>query len=685
MTYVLDPHVNVTIPSQFPQVYNEKGPNFIAFMKAYYEWLEQTGNPLWYSRNFSNIIDIDNTLDQFIIHFKNEYMANIPGNIAANQRLLIKHITDLYLSKGSKRGFELLFRILFNEDIDFYLPSQAIFKLSDNEWSNLQYLEVTDSNYLNELIGTMITSSTGATAIVEDYNKVLVNNKVINVLSLSNVDGEFIYGEPIISPTVNGLTTNNAPIVLGSLQSVSIYNGGIFFKEGDIVNIKGNQSVGVGRVASVTSESGKIVFNIVNGGYGFTMNPQIIVSGGNGTGATFSVGGLSNVQTIIVDTDVFGYYYNTQLESNTAGFTLDLTGVSGTFQVGEVVNAYSNGVSLDFFYSVPANHLLATETLSNTVLGISGLQIVFLDNPSFVVVTGTETALNNANLVAGAVLVGGTSGNKIHVNSVLPKTQYHSNATVTAITGANVTVNFANGYFLPTSVLHGQTSGASGTISATIRNTSWGFPVSGNTNLDTAINNTLTYENLNIGTITRLTMEDPGQNYISNATVSIIEPLVSQLQINDGVGGFWGDDALITATSLYANGIITSLQVLDSGYGFVHDETVVISANGPYIASGSAVVDGLGKSIGSFKNNNSLLSDDQYLQDSYYYQLFSYEIVAERMIDTYEQFVNDLVHPIGYKMFGRFRVKDDQNAVANLTVDSITQYDANGTVIVSES
>ena len=685
MTYVLDPHVNVTIPSQFPQVYNEKGPNFIAFMKAYYEWLEQTGNPLWYSRNFSNIIDIDNTLDQFIIHFKNEYMANIPGNIAANQRLLIKHITDLYLSKGSKRGFELLFRILFNEDIDFYLPSQAIFKLSDNEWSNLQYLEVTDSNYLNELIGTMITSSTGATAIVEDYNKVLVNNKVINVLSLSNVDGEFIYGEPIISPTVSGLTTNNAPIVLGSLQSVSIYNGGIFFKEGDIVNIKGNQSVGVGRVASVTSESGKIVFNIVNGGYGFTMNPQIIVSGGNGTGATFSVGGLSNVQTIIVDTDVFGYYYNTQLESNTAGFTLDLTGVSGTFQVGEVVNAYSNGVSLDFFYSVPTNHLLATETLSNTVLGISGLQIIFLDNPSFVVVTGTETALNNANLVAGAVLVGGTSGNKIHVNSVLPKTQYHSNATITSITGANVTVNYANGYFLSTSVLHGQTSGASGTISATIRNTSWGFPVSTNTNLDTAINNTLTYENLNIGTITRLTMENPGQNYISNATVSIIEPLVSQLQINDGVGGFWGDDALITATSLYANGIITSLQVLDSGYGFVHDETVVISANGPYIASGSAVVDGLGKSIGSFKNNNSFLSDDQYLQDSYYYQLFSYEIVAERMIDTYEQFVNDLVHPIGYKMFGRFRVKDDQNAVANLTVDSITQYDANGTVIVSES
>jgi len=686
MSYIPDPHINTSIPSQFPQIYRDNGPTFIAFVQAYYEWLEQSGNPLWYSRNFYNLIDIDNTMDQFVIHFKNKYMANLPGTVVADQRLLIKHITDLYLTKGSKRGYELLFRILFNEDIDFYLPSQAMFKLSDNEWLEPNYVEVEDSVFLPQLVGQLITtSSSGVSALVEDYNKVLVNNKIIHILHLSNINGDFIKGEPILSPAISNLYPNNAPVVLGSLNSVSILNGGINFNIGDIVNINSNNSVGIGRVSSVTTENGKIVFNIIDGGFGFTTNPQIVVSGGNGTGATFSIGGIANVTTLSVNIDVFGYYYNTVLDSNTSGFTLVLSSVSGTFSVGETVNAFANGISLDFLYPIPANHVISGETLSNTTLGLSGLTITFLDGSNFLTVTGNEANLNNANLTAGAVLIGGTSGSTIHINSVLPKTQYHSNATIVSITGSNVTIDNANGYFLPTSVLHGQSSGASGTITKTIRDTNWGFPVSGNTNMDTPLNNMLTYENLNVGTITRLTLENPGQNYVSNATVSIIEPLVSQLNIPDGFGGYWGDDALISATSQYANGIITSLEILDTGFGFLPDEPVTISGNGLYVASGVAEVDGYGTTLGYFKNNNSFLSDKMYLQDSYYYQLFSYEIVSERALETYEQFVNDLVHPVGYKMFGRFRVSDIQDAAANTTYDSIIQYAANGSIIVSES
>jgi hypothetical protein len=107
----MDNLMNNIIPSQFPLLYKDRGPNFIAFVKAYYEWLESENNPLWYARNFSNFVDIDNTLEQFIIHFKNKYMDSLPINIIANQRLLIKHITDLYNAKGSKRGYQLLFRI----------------------------------------------------------------------------------------------------------------------------------------------------------------------------------------------------------------------------------------------------------------------------------------------------------------------------------------------------------------------------------------------------------------------------------------------------------------------------------------------------------------------------------------------------------------------------------------------
>jgi len=680
----MDVITNQFIPSQFPQFYLDKGPNFVAFVKAYYEWLEQEGNPLYYSRNFGDFHDIDKTLDEFIIHFKNEYMANLPTTVVADQRLLIKHIIDLYSSKGTPRGFELLFRILFNEDIQFYLPSQHIFKLSDNTWVKDAYIEVTDSIYLANLIGLSVySSSSKATALVEDYNVITINNKVINVLHLSNINGEFKFGEQILSTDFAPLTESNAPLIVGSLSSVSIQNGGIFFNVGDIVNIIGSGAGALGRVAAITSENGKIVFDLINGGYGFTMNPQIIVSGGGGTGATFGVGGLVNQTVMSVNIDVINDYYNTQLDIASEGFGLHKSNTVGVFQVGEVVNAYANGIALDFAYLSNTTAGVG-DVLSNATLGITSLQVVAIDNPNFVNLTGSEAQLNNANIVAG-IIVSSNSGASLYVNSVLPKSQYIANGTVTTVNSTVIGVNNANGYFLPTSNLHGQTSGASAYINSTQRYTNWSFPVAGNTNLDTPMWNVLTYETLTIGSISRLIAENPGQDYLTNASVSVIEPLIYQLQIQDGSGGVWGGDANVTATALNANGIMTAIQIEDSGFGYEPNEPVTITSNNVYAASGVAVVDGTGASAGYWKNNNSFLSDENFLFDSFYYQQYSYEIVAPRMLATYERFVNDLMHPVGFAMFGRFKINDNQSSETSLAYTSTIQTAANGSTIISES
>ena len=42
----IEKYVSPFIQSHFPAFYKEYGPNFIAFVKAYYEWMEFTGNPL---------------------------------------------------------------------------------------------------------------------------------------------------------------------------------------------------------------------------------------------------------------------------------------------------------------------------------------------------------------------------------------------------------------------------------------------------------------------------------------------------------------------------------------------------------------------------------------------------------------------------------------------------------------
>ena len=130
----VEKYVSPFIQAHFPSFYKEYGPNFIAFVKAYYEWMESTGNPLQYARSLYEYADIDTTADTFVKYFKNKYMLSIPESVVADKRLLAKHILDLYKSKGSLRAYELLFRILFNEDIQVYIPGDDVFKPSDNRY-----------------------------------------------------------------------------------------------------------------------------------------------------------------------------------------------------------------------------------------------------------------------------------------------------------------------------------------------------------------------------------------------------------------------------------------------------------------------------------------------------------------------------------------------------------------------
>lgn len=55
---------------------------------------------------------------------------------------------------------------------------------------------------------------------------------------------------------------------------------------------------------------------------------------------------------------------------------------------------------------------------------------------------------------------------------------------------------------------------------------------------------------------------------------------------------------------------------------------------------------------GYWKNTDGQLDSDKRLQDSYYYQDFSYDVRTSRAIADYESFVKESLHPAGYKMFG---------------------------------
>ena len=275
----IEDYVSTLVENQFPAFYKDDGPNFILFVQEYFKYLEAEGNTLYYSRNLLEYRDIDKTIDSFVVHFKEKYLKYFPFELAIEDaRFLIKHIMDFYRSKGSERSYEIFFKSVYNTTPEFYYPKEDIFKLSDGTWYKPEYLEVSPSLNTPLLKLKQITGSiTGARAFVEDIITKRINGRYVEVLYLSNVEGTFSTGEIVTiesNPLIEGF-----PVVVGSLSSVDIITGGQNFNVGDILNIvTGSGKGGKIRVTQVSTETGIVEFELIDGGFGFTSNSQVLVS-----------------------------------------------------------------------------------------------------------------------------------------------------------------------------------------------------------------------------------------------------------------------------------------------------------------------------------------------------------------------------------------------------------------------
>jgi len=63
MVQLIEKRISNLIEQQFPSFYQDQGQGFIQFVKAYYEWLEEQDNPLYYSRRLFELRDIDDNID----------------------------------------------------------------------------------------------------------------------------------------------------------------------------------------------------------------------------------------------------------------------------------------------------------------------------------------------------------------------------------------------------------------------------------------------------------------------------------------------------------------------------------------------------------------------------------------------------------------------------------------------
>ena len=521
-------YISNQIQHQFPSFYREEGQNFIAFVKAYYEFLEQEGYPIQLSRDLYELRDVDSTTEAQFSNFIKKYMAGIPKNILGDKKLLEKHILDLYRSKGSISGLRLFFRLIYNEDCDIYIPSKDILKPSDGIWKQRNYIEITDSPVngtfdQKQIIGTQ----SGATAFVDNYSKIFINknNKVVNALYVSSIEGTFLPGEKVWHSEIS---VYDAPFIYGSPVGIDIISAIPYQSNGTVLYSDDGDGLGIKALISSTydagSSNGFINFAVVSGGAGFTTHPSVnVYTGANTTGADANFTGVR-----LINTSTFTY--NTNYIAPVAATAL---------------NAVSYG-----------------------------------------------TTLNNTNL-----------------SSLLA-------AALTNVTGT-------------------------------------------------------------IGTIAGFTGINPGHNYDNFVNVEVRENLIAGYGMLDSNGAVMGADANVSSQVVIGSGIPNGSVVLNSGLGYNRPNQILTFYSDPdtmsTIITGTLVLGGVGTSEGYWQTTQSLLDEDKFIQDSYYYQEYSYEVQVSKSLDKYFDILRETIHPTGNKVFGKVKITHTDGIVVNAIESSVTQ------------
>jgi hypothetical protein len=107
---------------------------------------------------------------------------------------------------------------------------------------------------------------------------------------------------------------------------------------------------------------------------------------------------------------------------------------------------------------------------------------------------------------------------------------------------------------------------------------------------------------------------------------------------------------------LGGNGIggIASLKLTKNGYRYREVPLLDFSNIGDGTAKGTAIISGYEDEHATrWIGDDGFISSANYIQDSLYYQVFSYEIKSGHSVSDWKSYVKRLVHPSGLALFGR--------------------------------
>lgn len=189
---------SIKIFSNIPDYFKHNNQELTLFIKYYFEWLETNG-PLKGQRRINDYSNINITEDIFMEFLKKEFLQGFVLLNGVDEKVLIKNIKDFYRAKGSENAYRLLFRLLYNEEIEFYYPGEDILRASAGHWiveKSISIEQLEEIDYEGNIL--VLGKTSGAKARAEKLIQYSESGVTKNDLYLSNVTGTFQVGEILI-------------------------------------------------------------------------------------------------------------------------------------------------------------------------------------------------------------------------------------------------------------------------------------------------------------------------------------------------------------------------------------------------------------------------------------------------------------------------------------------------------
>ena len=582
-------------------------------------------NPVQSIQQFTSLVDTDSTLSSLLDKFRDKFLESIPNTLAEDvvKKQLIKNVKDLYSAKGTEKAHKLFFRALFNESSDLIYPRERILKVSDGQWSTdsvIRVIENGTSDFTN-LVGITVYTLTLAgeiqsSAYVTNVIRFREGATVITEISIdiNSLQGTFTAGETIygIDPTIDlEISASIKSIVTG----VSVQDGGNYYNgtEDLVFQTLGNNA-SAGTVSSVSQGSIDEVV-ILNGGTGYQINDTVVFNNTNtnGVGAAARVsvvGGSVLLEDATASDNLSTEISNIITETGTGDSTHDpgqsVVGSGDVLQYEDATFNNASGTPVDTNIQLNLqenqNNKLLSETSEQTILE-------------------SETFTNL-----------GVPSESNEIRKV-------------------VLTNKGVGYSTLPTVSVQETSGRSGASLIAVSNQSPG-----------------------IGSVQDVSMLSFGLNYDTVPTVS----LPTNIIVKNVTGTLTSGDTFTTVSG--ENGTIVSFDSVLSILRVSSDATSFPVADKITSASGATAIvhfanpASLQSSIGTIATTSGRYVTDRSrisevsirLQDSYYYQDYSYVVKVGQSINVWRNSVKRAIHPAGWNVFGEI-------VISNSVTGSITR------------